>query len=91
MKPAEKPEFTPATQYAKPDTSDREDLKGRVMACLRDHHTDLRGIHVTVFGGTAALRGHVRSLEEKRLCVVCCRHVPGVMRVVDDLVVADEK
>jgi osmotically-inducible protein OsmY len=90
MNPAEKPTAAEAAQFAKPDTSDSEDLKGRVMACLQDRNADVRGIHLTVFGGTVAIRGYVRSLKEKRLCVECCRHVPGVMRVVDDLIVAEE-
>jgi osmotically-inducible protein OsmY len=91
MSSADKSKATPAaSQYAKPDTSDREELKGRVMACLRDRNTDLRGIHVTVFGGTVAIRGHVRSSQEKQLCVECCRNVPGVARVVDDLIVVTD-
>jgi osmotically-inducible protein OsmY len=47
-------------------------------------------IHITVIGSTAAMRGTVRSPQDKRLCLECCRHVPGVTRVVDDLIVDDE-
>ena len=35
--------------------------------------------------GTATLSGTVRSFHERQLCFVCCRHVPGVHRVVDEL------
>ncbi len=91
MSSADKPKTTPAaSQYAKPDTSDREELKGRILTGLRDRNTDLRGIHVTVFGGTVAIRGHVRSMPEKQLCVEFCRQVPGVVRVVDDLIVVND-
>ncbi len=35
--------------------------------------------------GTATLSGTVRSFHERQLCIVCCRYVPGVYRVVDEL------
>ncbi len=35
--------------------------------------------------GTATLSGTVRSFHERQLCIDCCRHVPGVHRVVDEL------
>jgi hypothetical protein len=35
--------------------------------------------------GIATLSGTVRSFHERQLCFVCCRHVPGVHRVVDEL------
>jgi hypothetical protein len=63
------------------------DLKWRIQACLRQRIPDLQGIHVTVVGNTAAIRGHLRSQCDKRFCLECCRHVPGVMRVVDELLV----
>lgn len=63
------------------------DLKWRIQACLRQRIPDLQGIHVTVVGNTAVLRGQVRSQCDKRFCIECCRHVPGVMRVLDELLV----
>lgn len=63
------------------------DLKWRIEACLQKRIPDLEGIHVTVVGSTAAIRGHLRSQCDKRFCIECCRHVPGVMRVVDELLV----
>jgi len=88
MKSSDQAEIAP---FAQGDTSQGHDLKWRIMACLQGRIPELQGIHITVFGNTAALRGEVRSLHEKRLFLECCRHVPGVMRVVDDLIVADEK
>lgn len=92
MKPPDPPETNSAlAHFAEGDTSQGNELKGRILACLRDRLPDLPGIHITVFGNTAVLRGEVRSLPEKRLCVECCRHVPGVVRVMDDMTIADHK
>ena len=86
MKSSEYAEIVPArTQFAVGDTADGHHLKWRITACFGYRILGLQGIHITVFGNTVALRGKVRSLHEKRLCLECCRHVPGVMRVVDDL------
>lgn len=91
MKSSDSPGAIPASaHFAVGDTALGNDLKWRITACLRDRIPDLRDIHITVFGNTAALRGEVRSLSEKRMCIECCRHVPGVIRVVDDLVVAEQ-
>jgi len=91
MKSPNKPDIVPApTQFAAGDVAEGYDLKRRIMACLKERLPDLQGVHVTVFGNTAALRGAVRSSQEKRQCVECCRHVPGVTRIVDELNVADE-
>ena len=72
-------------QYAVGDASEGHDLKWRILACFRCRIPEVTGIHVAVFGSTAVLRGKVRSSHDKRLCLECCRHVPGVMKVVDDL------
>lgn len=91
MEPANDPNITPtASQFAKPDTADSHDLKERIMACLRDRIPDLQRIHVTAFGSTVVIRGQLRSPNEKRLSLECCRHVPGVIRVIDELIVADD-
>src|SRR5689334_393469 len=90
MDPAEQPDIVPApTHFAKGDATSGTDLNRRLLACLRERLPDLTGIHVAVFGSTATLRGEVRTTEEKALCIACCRHVPGVVKIVDDLTVAD--
>ena len=76
------------THFAERDPTDGRDLQWRIAACLTHRIPDLQGIHITVFGNTAALRGEVGSIREKQRCLECCRRVPGVMRVVDDLTVA---
>ncbi|HEY2251235.1 MAG TPA: BON domain-containing protein [Planctomycetaceae bacterium] len=89
----ERPEIVPTpapAHFAAGDAAAGCDLNRRILACLRDRVPDLKGVHVTVFGSTAVLRGEVRTSEEKRVCVECCRHVPGVLKIVNDLTVADD-
>lgn len=63
-------------------------MERRVEHCL-----DVRGVptpeHVQVRaeGGIVQLQGWVESERSKDLLVRCCRHVPGVVRLVDDLAV----
>ncbi|MBI3866756.1 MAG: BON domain-containing protein [Planctomycetia bacterium] len=86
MRISDDPELVPApNQFAAGDVAEGHDIKWRIMACFRCRIPEVQGIHVTVFGNTAVLRGKVRSLHDRRLCLECCRHVPGVMRVVDEL------
>jgi osmotically-inducible protein OsmY len=76
------------SQYVQRATGIRSDLEWRIRACLRERLPGLNGdVYITVIGGTAAVRGTVRSLHDKSTCIECCRHVPGVLRVVDDLVI----
>ena len=90
MKPASNREIGPiATYFAEPDSTERHELMWRIMACLRGRLPEIEGLHVAVVDHTAALRGTLRSQHDKRLCVECCRHVPGVMRVVDELTVTE--
>ena len=60
------------------------------MDCLKGHFPALRGVRVTVIGSTAAIRGEVSSKDDKRLCLDSCRQVPGVNRIVDELVVVEK-
>jgi osmotically-inducible protein OsmY len=91
MEPIKHPATTPAAaQFAKPDTAKGHDLKQRIIASLRNRNRDLQQIQVCVFGGTVVVRGQLRSLNEKRSFLEDCRVVPGVMRIVDELIVADD-
>lgn len=91
MKSSDQPELvaTPI-QFAAGDVAEGRELKWRITACLKTRIPDLQGIHITVVGNTAVLRGRVRTLKEKWLCLKCCHHVPGVMRVVDDLTTPEQ-
>jgi osmotically-inducible protein OsmY len=44
-------------------------------------------IQVEIHNGTAILRGTVPSQSAKWRCVDCCRHVAGILNVIDHLVV----
>jgi osmotically-inducible protein OsmY len=86
MKNSNDPELAAGPdQFATGDATEDHELKWRIMACFQCRIPEVTGIRVTVFGNTAVLRGNVRSSHDKRICLECCRHVPGVMRVVDDL------
>jgi len=59
------------------------------MACLREAAPEIHAaVHVTVIGGTMTVRGNLPTDFEKHVCLECCRRVPGVLRLVDELVVA---
>ena len=63
-------------------------LAWRIQACFRDRVGGLGKIHIMVVGSTVLLRGELDSLREKWLSLECCRHVPGVARVIDELVIS---
>jgi|SRR5579863_6117662 len=79
------------TQFAAGNTSEAIDLRSVIVASLKERIPSSQGIRVTVIGGTAVLRGELSSAHDKRLCLECCRSVPGVVRVFDELVVTDDK
>lgn len=62
-------------------------LAARLVSYLTERVQGVRRLHVTVFGGTVAVRGEMRSRQDKRLCLECCSRVPGVCRIVDELIV----
>jgi len=91
MNSSDDPGIVPApTTFAKSDTAEGELLKRRITECLKDQFPNLHGIHVAVYGITVVLRGKVSSKNDKRLLSECCRHVPGVTRILDELIVTDE-
>lgn len=61
------------------------DLKRRVELFLQEKGgSSLPRLSITVEDGQVMLRGTVRSFYERQLCL-CCQHVAGVLRVVDEL------
>jgi osmotically-inducible protein OsmY len=61
------------------------DLKRRVELFLQQKGvSSLPRLSIEVEGGHVMLRGTVRSFYERQLCL-CCQHVAGVLRVVDEL------
>ncbi len=62
------------------------DLKRRVRNFLWQRGTAaLRSIDVEADNGTVVLRGKVPSYYARQLCLNCCQHVAGVVRVVDEV------
>jgi osmotically-inducible protein OsmY len=78
------------TQFAARDSSEATNLRSRIVTSLQERIPNSQGVRVTVFGSTAVLRGTLSLAHDKRLCLECCRHVPGVIRVIDELVVIDD-
>ena len=81
----------PPNQFATDDSSEAGALKAKIVAGLKDRIPGLKDVHVTVYGSTSVLRGRLLSAQEKRLCLEYCRSVPGVVKIIDELIVSDEK
>ena len=80
------------TQRETPGSSQTrdEDLKRRIICFLLGRGLpSLRYLDVEVREGVAILRGRVQTYYEKQLATCCCRHVAGVLRIVDDIHVAE--
>ena len=61
------------------------DLKRRVELFLQlKGVSSLPRLSIEVEGGQVLLQGTVRSFYERQLCL-CCKHVAGVLKVVDEL------
>lgn len=74
---------------AAPDAD--HELARRVASSLTHHHVpSLRRLEVSAAGGVVTLRGRVHSFYEKQLSQHCCRHVPGVLRLIDAVEVSAE-
>ena len=57
-------------------------LEGRYLSALRD-------LEVEVRNGTAVVTGLVRTFYQKQLATSCCQRVAGVLRVLNEVQVAD--
>ena len=64
------------------------DMAQRVRQVLY-RRPELRGVTVHAVYGTVTLEGTVASFYEKQLCISGSQRVAGVLRLVDNLVVAD--
>lgn len=77
-------------QFADPETFQENHLKQRVVSCLKSRLPGpVANVEITVLGRIVIFRGDALSAEEKRLCYECCRHVPGVRKVVEKSVAID--
>ncbi len=87
MQPMADIRITPP-QFADAENFHENELRRRVVACLKSRLPDpVADVEVTVIGRTVVFRGDSLTAAEKRLCDECCRHVPGVTRVMEKSVV----
>ena len=76
------------TPLVPPATGYDEDLEHRLVNFLDARHVPEReAVHLDVHGGTVVVRGPLHSDHAKWLCLECCRHVAGVIKLVDEIVV----
>lgn len=65
------------------------DLERRIANFLIGHKIPaLKGIEVHSDRGEVTLQGRVASFYQRQLCISCCRHVAGVIDVIDRIQVA---
>ena len=68
------------------------DLENRLVNVLHERHVpriDL--LRIESRGGIVCVRGELPTSHDKWLCVECCRHVAGVIRLVDEIEVKPKK
>ena len=76
------------TRQQLPPTKYDDDLENRLVNFLDARHVPERSaVHFKVRGGKVVVRGPVHSARAKWLCLECCRHVAGVIKLVDEIVV----
>ena len=72
------------------DDAASAELGDRVKQFLASQHfASFRKLDVSVSGDAVVLHGRVPSFHERQLAVALCRHVAGVHRVVDQLIVSE--
>ena len=65
--------------------ADDEELKKRIVISLQARGVDsFDDMHVHVSGGIVTLCGKFTSAYERHLAQECCRHVAGVLRIIDE-------
>jgi len=79
-----------ATLKAKLDTDRDIDLRRRVVSFLTDSNMPgLRQLRVDAVDGIVTLNGTVRTYYEKQLSQQRCKRVAGVVRLIDQVEVAN--
>lgn len=78
----------PAKSKEPPKNKDDEDLEHRLVNFLHARHVPGSGeIGLDAHGGTVIVHGPLISAHAKWLCIECCRHVAGVINLVDETVI----
>lgn len=67
------------------------DLENRIARFLHQRHVpNCTRIKAHAHGGTVVVSGKLPSRQAERLCIECCRHVAGVIKLIDNLEVKTE-
>ena len=67
-------------------TREDQDLEHRLVNFMYGRHVPEReSVQLDVHAGTVVVSGRLRSRHSKWLCIECCRHVAGVIKLVDEL------
>lgn len=78
--------FLPAESMDDSSCSSSSQLKRRIINFLSQRGVQsTHRLSITVEKGTVILCGTVTSFYERQLCLTCCQHVAGVLRLVDEL------
>ena len=84
--PAAQKADPPAGLARQPKTAVDYDLERRIALFLSQRGVPRkRNFQVNAECGTVTLRGRLPSPQAKRYCLECCRHVAGVIRIIDQL------
>ena len=72
-------------------TAEDSDLENRIANCLYQRNVpNSRRIRADARVGTVVVSGRLPSRHAKWLCIECCRHVAGVIKLIDHVVVKQD-
>ena len=78
------------TEQLAVDDGANAELRDRVKQFLGSQHfASFRKLDVGILGDSVIIDGSVPSFHERQLAVALCRHVAGVHRVIDRLIVPE--
>ena len=70
-------------------TSEDTELEHRLVNFLQERHVlENASLEVEAHGGVVVVGGRLPSSHAKWLCIGCCRHVAGVIKLVDEIEVS---
>lgn len=68
------------------------ELENRISRFLHQRHVpNCKRIHARAHLGTVVMSGELPSRHAKWLCFECCRHVAGVIKLIDHVEVKTER
>ena len=82
----------PVTGSDNPLVAEDDLLNRRVKNFLYERHVpQAQALEVESHFGTLVISGKLASRHDKWLCLECCRRVAGVVKLIDELEVAQEQ